>query len=362
VINVGVIGLGKMGLSHLAIANALPDFNVLALCDSTPLVGAALSKATGLSHYSSIDETLALGELQAVIVATPTSSHESIVRKAIDRGLHVFCEKPLTLSPAASRELAGLAMKKGLVTQVGYHNRFVAAFAELKRLIDSGAIGRVSHVLAEAYGPVVVRPAKMSWRGKSGEGGGALFDYAAHPLNLLNWYFGEPEACGSAMLKSIFSRQVDDQVNALLQFKDAVDAQLSVNWSDGSQRKMTTQISVWGEHGKLYADRQEVRVFLSDGARAPEGYGKGWTVRYTTELTPPVQYYLRGEEYSAQLEHFAQRIIEPRIEAINSFESSAETDITIQMIRDSSHGIARPAALPASSREGGFLARILQRS
>jgi hypothetical protein len=125
---------------------------------------------------------------------------------------------------------------------------------------------------------------------------------------------------------------------------------------------MTTQISVWGEHGKLYADRQEVRVFLADGAGVPEGYGKGWTVRYTTELTPPVQYYLRGEEYSAQLEHFARRIIEPQTKAINSFESSAETDVTIQMIRDSSQGIARPAAVPASSREGGFLARILQRS
>lgn len=360
-INVGVIGLGKMGLSHLAIANALPEFRVLAICDSTPLVGAALSKATGLAHHTNIDETLALPEIQAVIVATPTSSHEGIIRKAIDRGLHIFSEKPLTLNSSASRELAGLAAKKGLVTQVGYHNRFVAAFAELKSLIASGAIGRVSHVLAEAYGPVVVRPAKMSWRGKSGEGGGALFDYAAHPLNLLNWYFGEAEACGSAMLKSIYSRQVDDQVNALLQFGDSVDAQLSVNWSDGSQRKMTTQISVWGEHGKLYADRQEVRAFLAEGAQIPEGYGTGWNVRYTTELTPPVKYYLRGEEYSAQLEHFAERISAPQTPAINSFEGAAQTDVAIQMIRDAAQGVTRPVALSASSRDVGFLARLLQR-
>ena len=214
-------------------------------------------------------EAMKLDGLDAIIVATPTASHEAIVREALERGLHVFCEKPLTLSDEVSRELADLAEHKGLVTQVGYHNRFVACFGELKRLVDAGAIGKVSHVLGEAYGPVVTRPAKATWRGKAELGGGALMDYAAHPLNLLNWYFGAATGCDSAILSRIFSKGVEDEVYASLRFAD-VSAQLSVNWSDASQRKMTTQVTVWGEHGKLYADRQELRAFPDrpgDGSR-----------------------------------------------------------------------------------------------
>jgi len=361
VINVGVIGLGKMGLSHLAIANALPEFRVIAVCDSMPLVGNALSKATGLNHYSSIDETLNLADLQAVIIATPTASHAEIIRKAIGKNLHVFCEKPLTLHSSDSHELSQQAAQKNLITQVGYHNRFVAAFGELRQLIRSGAVGRVTQVLAEAYGPVVTRPAKMSWRGNSREGGGALFDYAAHPLNLLNWFFGEPQSCGDASLRSIYSRQVDDQVTAQLRYK-GMDTQLSVNWSDSSQRKMTTQITVWGEHGRLYADRQEVRAFLTEEANIPPGYKTGWTVRYTTELTEPVKYYLRGEEYSAQLEHFARRIEDPSTDAVNTFAESAETDETIRMIREAALGASVSSPKVSSRREASFLSKLFQSS
>ncbi len=82
--------------------------------------------------------------------------------------------------------------ERGLVTQVGYHNRFVGAFREVKRLLDAGAIGTVTHVLAEAYGPVVLKAKGSTWRSRRAEGGGCLYDYAAHPLNLLTWYFGEP--------------------------------------------------------------------------------------------------------------------------------------------------------------------------
>ncbi len=75
-----------------------------------------------------------------------------------------------------------------------------------------------------------------------------------------------------------------------------------MNWSDESQRKMTTKLTIWGTNGRIYADRQECQVYLRDTRRHPAGYQTGWNVRYTTELTEPVWFYLRGEEYSAQLD------------------------------------------------------------
>jgi scyllo-inositol 2-dehydrogenase (NADP+) len=331
-VNVAVVGLGKMGLSHVSIINALPEFNLIGVCDSSRLVTSVLSGVTGLKSFTSYDLLLQTEGLQAILIATPTIAHEGMVRKALERGLHVFAEKPLTLDATASRDLATLASEKSLVTQVGYHNRFIATFGEAARLLGAGALGKVTHVLGESYGPVVLRPTKGTWRSKSGQGGGCLHDYAAHTINLLNWYFGRVTHCIGASLRRGYSAEVEDQTSALLEFADGTVGQLSVNWSDPSVRKMTTRVSVWGQGGKIQVDRQELQLFLSGDRPIPEGYCEGWNLRYITDLTPPVSFYLRGEEYSAQLESFGRAILAKNTKSVNSFAAAAETDEAIELI------------------------------
>ena len=165
-ITMGVVGLGKMGLSHLSIFRAHPDVDLVAVCDSTGYVLDVLSKYTGLRTYKDLSAMLAAEQLDAVVIATPSHLHAPMVRTALEAGVHVFCEKPFTLDDADGQALTALARERGLVTQVGYHNRFVAAFAELKRLIDAGALGEVTHVVAEAYGPVVLAPKGGTWRSR----------------------------------------------------------------------------------------------------------------------------------------------------------------------------------------------------
>ncbi len=363
-INVAVVGLGKMGLSHLAIINALNDFAVVGICDPAPLVAGVISKYGNLAVASDYDAVLALPGLQAVVIATPTISHAAMVEKALLRGINVFCEKPLTLSDGESARLAALATARGLVAQVGYHNRFVGTFTEAHRVLASGALGPVAHALAEAYGPVVLKPAKATWRSKAGQGGGCLYDYAAHPLNLLNWFLGTPESVSDAILKSGFSREVDDEVYATMRFAEGASAQLSVNWSDASVRKMSTRMSVWGRHGKLVVDRQELQLFFDDTASVPTGYRQGWNVRNITELTAPVSFYLRGEEYSAQLEAFGRAILSGNGPVENDLTSAAATDRTIAMIRAAALGepvrsTDAVATTPAPQR--GTLARLFGR-
>ena len=87
---------------------------------------------------------------------------------------------------------------------------------------------------------------------------------------------------------------------------------------------MTTRVTVWGTAGRIFADRQECQVYLRDGAPLPPGYEQGWNVRYTTELTEPVWFYLRGEEYSAQIDHFIERVGENAADGVNGFESAAD--------------------------------------
>ncbi len=331
-IKVAVVGLGKMGLSHYAVVNAHPDVEVAGICDSSSYVLGVLKKYTGVTTYSDFDAMLDKADLDAVVIATPSSSHAKMVRAALERNLHVFCEKPFTLNPQDADALAALGDERSLVTQVGYHNRFIGAFREVRRLLDEGAIGEVTHVLGEAYGPVVLKPKGGTWRSQRTEGGGCLYDYAAHVLDLVNWYVGEPVGVGGTALNSVFSREIDDEVFSTLYYPQGTTAQISVNWSDESYRKMTTRLTVWGTKGRIFVDRQECQVYIRDTATPPAGYEHGWNVRYTTELTEPVWFYLRGEEYSAQIHAFVQRVQERRTDGVNRFESAGVTDKIIGML------------------------------
>ncbi|WP_341729516.1 Gfo/Idh/MocA family oxidoreductase [Brooklawnia sp.] len=338
-VKVAVVGLGKMGISHLSMVRALPGVEVVGVVDATTYLLGILKKYTGLATYTSIDKLLANEQPDAAIVATPSRLHYPMVKQLLEAGVAVFCEKPFTLSGSEGDELVELAQAKGLVTQVGYHNRFVGAFGEVKRLLDAGAVGTVTHGLAEAYGPVVLKPQGGTWRSKSTEGGGCLYDYAAHPLNLINWYLGEPVGVGGTVLNSIFSAEIDDEVSSTLYYDEGRTVSVSVNWSDESVRKMTTRITLWGTAGRIFADRQEIQVYLREEAQLPEGYQAGWNVRYTTELTDQVDFYLRGEEYTAQLAHFVERVAGGIVDGENTFASAVVTDKLIErMIDDSKRG------------------------
>jgi len=329
---VGIVGLGKMGLSHLSMFNAHPDVEVAGICDATGYTLAVLGKYTGLKTYSDVRVMIEEADLDAIVISTPSAMHSWMVRAALEKGLHVFCEKPFCLDPEESTALAALARDKGLVTQVGYHYRYVGTFQEVKRLVDAGAVGRVTHILAEAYGPVVLREQGATWRSQKGLGGGSLYDYAAHPINLLNWYLGETRRAGGSVLTPVFSAETDDEVYSTLYFDDGVNAQLSVNWSDESQRKMSTKITIWGTKGRIFADRQEIQVYLREDAPVSHGYQPGWNVKYTTELTEEVWFYLRGEEYSAQVDDFITRIGKGALDGVNSFDAAAATDRAIAML------------------------------
>ena len=115
---IALVGLGKMGLSHLSLVRPLPDVEVVGVCDSTGYVLDVLGKYTGLPTFTDYAEMLRSAQPDAVIVATPTHLHEPMVRAALENGIHVFCEKPLVLDPVQGEDLVRLARERNLVTRL----------------------------------------------------------------------------------------------------------------------------------------------------------------------------------------------------------------------------------------------------
>src|SRR5262245_39752862 len=107
-LNFGLIGLGKMGLSHLAIANTHPDIRLIGVCDDASYVRSVLAKYTDFKFHSDYRALLDESDLDAVIIATPSRFHGEMAHAALDRGLHVFCEKPFCLDIVDGEELVNL--------------------------------------------------------------------------------------------------------------------------------------------------------------------------------------------------------------------------------------------------------------
>jgi len=165
-----------------------------------------------------------------------------------------------------------------------------------------------------------------------------LYDYAAHPIDLLTWYFGRPKHISGTVLRKVFSSETEDEVLTTLSWPNDVNGQLSVSWSDESRRKMTTRISIWGTNGKIFADRQEVQVYLRDNEKSLAEYGTGWTVRYATELTDEVDFYVRGEEYSSQIDTWLKRVMSNTVNGTSDFSEASITDEVLYAILNNTDG------------------------
>jgi predicted dehydrogenase len=270
----------------------------------------------------------------AVFVAVPTKFHYSIIKDLLDKNIHVFAEKPFCLKVEQGEELVKLASAKKLVNQIGYHNKFVGTFKEVKKIVASGSLGNIYHFVGEAYGPVVTNKKQDTWRSDPSEGGGCLLDYASHVIDLINDILSPVVSTKGSLLKSVYSSNVEDAVYSLLELSSGVNGLLSVNWSDDTYRKMSTSITVTGTRGKIISDANELKIFFKD-ANFPAGYSKGWNVKYVTDLTEEVDFYLRGEEYSAQIDYFVKAALGKVPNTINTFQSAWHTDRAISIIKNS---------------------------
>lgn len=345
-VRIGVIGLGRMGLSHLSILRPHPGVDVVGISDTSRYLLDVMKRYTGLPVYRDHRALIESAAPDAVVVATPTGSHASICEPIVESGVGVFLEKPLTLSVESGERIVELARRHAVTTQVGYHFRFVPSFQEVRRWLRAGHLGHVHHFHVAAHGPAVVRPQGTTWRARKSEGGGCLYDYASHAVDLANFLFGLPDDVGGSIVRSIFSKDVDDEVYANLYYGAGLTGQLSANWSDATQRKMSVRVEVWGTGGKITADRQECHVFLRNEPPADSGLRAGWNVRHVPDLIEPVRYYVRGEEYTLQLDRFVESVAMGRIDEDYSFASAHETDVVLDRIRRDAD--ARAPTGPAS--------------
>ncbi len=266
-IDVALVGLGRMGSVHLeAIRTRVPRLRLVAVAEprgdltSSDRVGDAVV-------YPDAGLALRHPGVRACIVATPTDSHRSIVARALETGLHVFCEKPLTLAREESVVLAATAESSGLVLQVGFWRRFAAPLVEARRLLHDGAIGRPL-LLRLVQWDVDCPPAEWCDPARSG---GLFVDMAVHEFDEIEWLLGEPITEVTARPLPLVNDElahVGDFDNAVVLARLAGGAQAVVEVSRNGRYADDVRLEILGSDGAILVEtvpRARVRVGTRSG-------------------------------------------------------------------------------------------------
>jgi predicted dehydrogenase len=332
----GIIGFGRMGLTHFSILNNHPEVEFVGVCDSSSFMLTNVSKQMGIETFSDYRKMLDKLPLDFVIIATPTAAHAPTTKDVIEKGIHVFVEKPFSLNPDEGKDVIAAMSGKKIINQVGYVVRFNEVFVKVKELLGSGIIGSIINYKMEMYGPTVLKPTKRGWRSKKTEGGGCLYDFASHSIDLINYLLGEPSLVTGTVLKSIFSHNVEDSIISTLIHDDNISGNLLVNWSDASYRKPAYRFEGWGTKGKIIADLHSYKLYLAYDPGSGD-YTQGWNNCFITDFAKPVRFYVRGNEFTNQLDYFVDSMLGKEPGNMCSFEDGLAADRIIDMlIKDAS--------------------------
>lgn len=175
-----------MGALHARTLAKVPEIELVAVVDARLEAVRNVAEDTGAEAMASLSALMARSDVEAWLVATPTPTHPKMVGMALDAGVHVLCEKPLSLEQGDGKRLGAKAEAAGRILQVGFWRRFSPPWAKAKELIDEGVIGRPNLIRlaqwdADPPPPAFCDPAVS---------GGLAIDCGVHEYDLAEWLTG----------------------------------------------------------------------------------------------------------------------------------------------------------------------------
>ena len=214
---VALIGAGRMGRLHGQILAGLPDVAELLVHDADGVAAAASAAETGGRVCDSAEE--AIDRSDAVVIASTTPTHASLIEAAIAAGRPIFVEKPLTFTLDESIAVVDLVERTGAVLQLGFQRRYDVAYREARRRVESGELGTVYLVRLIAHDNAPPPEAYIA------SSGGLFRDSSVHDFDAIRFVTGcEVErvvAVGTVRVSDVFARHGDvDTAGAILTMDD----------------------------------------------------------------------------------------------------------------------------------------------
>lgn len=225
-IRVAVVGIGRMGGRHASnfCKGAVKNAKLVAVSDIDEKVCAAFkAKHANVAVYTDFDKMLSETKIDALVVATPHYSHSELAKKALEKGISVLVEKPITVTVKDAESLVEVAKKHPeAIFAIMYNQRSNTIYARAKKIIESGKLGdiqRAAFTVTDWYRTQYYYN-MGGWRASwSGEGGGTLINQCVHQLDILQWLLGMPEKIVARCKTEGRNITTENDVTALFLYK-----------------------------------------------------------------------------------------------------------------------------------------------
>ena len=192
-LKIGMVGTGGISQSHREAWANIPEARIVAVCDVRPEMAQAAAAETGARVYTDVDEMLAAEALDALDICLPTYLHADCAIKGLERGLHVVCEKPISLNRADIARIYGAAEKNDRRFMVAQVLRFWREYAALREAIETGRYGKLLSGSMSRLGNAPKR-SWNNWMHEPTQSGLVPYDLHIHDLDFLVGALGRPAA------------------------------------------------------------------------------------------------------------------------------------------------------------------------
>jgi predicted dehydrogenase len=322
----GLIGAGAIAQAYAQAFTQAGRAALTAVADCDYPAAEKMAAAAGCAAFDSVEAMVDSVELDAVIVCTPPATHREICCDLLERGLHVLCEKPLSISSAAAIEMISAADLRGLVFTMASKFRYVEDVRKAKSLIASGAIGEV--VLFEN---VFTGRVDMTQRWNSNPkiaGGGVLIDNGTHSVDVTRYCLGELAEVQAMEGNRIQFLPVEDTAKMFVRSRDGVLASIDLSWS--VSKELPYFIAVYGSSGTILVGWRESKYRAAGDA--------DWTVFGAG--------YNKVEAFKQQIENFAGAVRGEEALVVTPEDALASVQVIEAAYRSLARGAWEPITEP----------------
>ena len=299
-IKTAIIGYGNSAKNfHLPFVNALNEFEITAISSSQ--AAAVKQNWPNAKHYLNAEDLLKNSDAQLVIITAPNEVHFSLAKLALENNKHVVLEKPFVTHISDGEMLIALAEEKKLVLSVFHNRRWDGDFLTVRKLLAENKLGHIKHYEShfDRFRPVVIK----SWREKTNDGGGILFDLGPHLIDQALQLFGMPEAI-TAQCKIMREDATNiDFFSLTLHYPNMLAVLNASLFSAGPNQRFDVQ-GQQGNYIKFGLDPQEAKLKAGSqpgvenfGAENPTEYGMLYSAEsaesVVTELGCYQNFYLQ---------------------------------------------------------------------
>ena len=266
---------GLFGCGDIVRRNVAPAILGLSTCELVAVASARSEQSEKFAREFGVKKSHARWEhlidddLEAVYVATPVYLHAAQTVASAEAGKHVLCEKPMAMNVAECERMIAACRANDVKLGVAYYRHFYPVISRIKEILSSGEIGSpaVAQINAfEWFDPPADHPRRWLLD-KSQSGGGPMFDFGCHRIEVLMNLFGNVVKTTGAVANVVFDREVEDTAMAIFQFESGPGAVLAVTHAANERRD---SLDIFGSRGSIHVEvlnKGEMKVKSGAGER-----------------------------------------------------------------------------------------------